>query len=192
MKRLLVLLFVFCFVIQSFAQQEEEKKTGFQKEKLFVGGNFGLSFGDYTLINVSPQIGYRFNRFLAGGLGTNFQYISLKERDWNGNPYRKVSQGVVGLNLFGRFYPIEHLMLQVQPEGNYIFGKQKFYATPTQPEQTFKLDAVIAPSLLMGGGLVIPTGRGSTIMSVMYDVLQNQYSPYGKQPIVNITFNIGL
>jgi hypothetical protein len=192
MKKTIVLLALFCLTLHAFSQEEGETKKGFQKEKLFVGGNLGLSFGDYTLINVSPQIGYRFNRFLAAGTGVNFQYISLKERDYNNDPYRKVSQGVVGLNLFGRFYPIENIMLQVQPEGNYIFGKQKFYATSYQSEATYKLDAVIAPSLLVGGGLVIPAGRGATIMSVMYDVLQQQNSPYGKTPIVNMAFNIGL
>ncbi|MER3463116.1 MAG: hypothetical protein C4329_00445 [Chitinophagaceae bacterium] len=189
MKKIVLALVVVCLVSNAFAQEE---KKGFQKEKVFVGGNLGLSFGDYTLINLSPQIGYRFNKFIGAGLGINGQYISLKERDYNGDPYRKVSQGVVGLNLFGRFYPIEHFMIQVQPEGNYIFGNQKFYATSYQSEAKYKLDAVIVPSILVGGGLVIPSGRGATIMSLMYDVLQQQHSPYGKQPIVNVGFNINL
>jgi hypothetical protein len=192
MKRFVLFLAVLCLTGNVFGQDDEPRK-GFQKEKLFVGGNFGLSIGDYTLINVSPQIGYRFSKLIAAGIGTNFQYISLKERDpLDNSPYRKLTQGVVGLNLFGRVYPFEHFMLQVQPEGNYIFGEQKFYATATQPEQTFKLDAVIVPSLLAGGGLVIPSGRGALIMALMYDVLQQQNSPYGKQPILSITYNIGL
>src|SRR5688572_12841504 len=43
--------------ISLFAQDEEEPKKGFDKSKLFISGNFGLSFGDFTLVNVSPQIG---------------------------------------------------------------------------------------------------------------------------------------
>ena len=67
-----------------FAQDEKEenseKQKGFQKEKLFVGGNFGLTFGSYTLINVSPQVGYRFSDLFAAGMGINLQFISIKDK----------------------------------------------------------------------------------------------------------------
>jgi hypothetical protein len=59
--------------------RKDEKEKGFQKDRLFVGGNFGLSFGNYTFINVSPQLGYRFNRFLAAGAGVNLQYVGIKQ-----------------------------------------------------------------------------------------------------------------
>lgn len=178
-----------------WAQDEEEKvekEKGFQKEKLFVGGNFGLTFGNYTLINVSPQIGYRFTNFFAAGVGINMQYVSLKRKDNNGDPYYKTSQGVAGLNIFGRVYPIKQFMLQVQPEMNYVFGKEKYFQTSYQNEQVYNLNTEIVPSILLGGGLVIPSGRGAFITSVFYDVLQDANSPYGNRPIVNFTFNVGL
>lgn len=176
-----------------FAQDEEEKpekEKGFQKEKLFVGGNFGLTFGNFTLLNISPQIGYRFTDHVAAGVGVNLQYISLKEKFTNGDTYRKSTQGVTGLNVFGRLYPINQFMIQVQPEVNYVFGKEVYY--DTNPRQEFELDAKIVPSLLFGGGLVIPSGRGAFITSAFYDVLQDPNSPYGKRLIVNFTYNIGL
>jgi hypothetical protein len=163
-----------------------EEKKGFQKEKLFFGGNFGLTFGDYTLINLSPQVGYRFNQYFAAGMGVNAQYVSIKERDFYGNDYRKVSQGVAGLNVFGRVYPFRQVMLQVQPEGNYIFGKQTFY----NPREEYKIDTEIVPSLLVGGGLVLGgQGRGEFIISLMYDLLQRQNSPYGSRPFINFGYN---
>jgi hypothetical protein len=176
-----------------FAQDEkEEKEKGFRKENLFVGGNFGLSFGNYTLINISPQIGYRFSELFAAGVGINLQYVSLKSKDYNGDAYYKTSQGVTGLNVFGRVYPIKHFMLQVQPELNYIFGKEKYFETSYQTAQEYNLNAEIVPSLLLGGGLVLPSGRGAFITSVFYDVLQNNNSPYGSRLIVNFTYNVGL
>lgn len=189
MKRIVVLLgFIFCSSVL-FAQEEEtEEKKGFSRDKLFVGGNFGLSFGDYTLINVSPQLGYRFNKYLAAGVGVNGQYVSIKERDFSGNPFRRVSQGVVGLNVFGRVYPINNIMVQLQPELNYIFGNQRFY----NPRQDFKIDAEIVPSLLAGGGVVLPSGNSAFIISVFYDVLQRENAPYGTQPFINFGYNIGL
>ncbi|MBS1654139.1 MAG: hypothetical protein JSU05_04770 [Bacteroidetes bacterium] len=168
------------------AQDDAEGKKGFDKSKLFFGGNFGLSFGDYTLINISPQVGYRFNKTLAAGMGFNMQYISVKDRP-NGIIYSKTSQGVAGLNIFGRVYPAQFLLLQAQPEANYVWGKVKYYnGSPSDV-----LDARIVPSLLLGGGVAMPAGRGAFLATVFYDVLQNTYSPYGRQAIFNFGYNFG-
>jgi hypothetical protein len=192
MKKLLLFV-ILVAAIGTFAHAQDEntneKKKGFDKSKLFVGGNFGMTFGDYTLINISPQIGYRFNQYFAAGTGINFQYVSLKERDYyTGQPVDRISQGVIGLNIFGRVYPFRQLMLQAQPELNYVFGKIKFYdGTPST-----NIDASIVPSLLMGGGIVFPAGNGGFIISVLYDVLQKPNSPYSDKPFFNFGYNFGL
>lgn len=186
------LLLIAALVITAAAVQAQDEEApggrGFQKEKLFIGGNFGLTFGNYTFINVSPQLGYRFTDFFAAGLGINGQYVSFRERNVWGD--YKSSRGVVGLNTFARIYPLQVLMLQVQPEMNYIFGKEIYYNT--SPRQEYKIDTRIVPSILMGGGAVVPSGRGALIVSVFYDVLQSDYSPYGRRPVYNIGYNIGL
>ncbi len=185
------LLAVLCLITVShlFAQDEEAPQKGFQKDRLFVAGNLGLSFGDYTFLNLSPQLGYRFTNHFAAGAGINAQYISVKERDYQGNSYSKTAQGVAGLNIFGRVYPIRNIMLQVQPEANYVFGKETLFGPP---KQSYKLPSAVVPSLLAGGGLVLPQGRSALIISLMYDVLQNSNSPYGSRPIFNFSYNIGL
>lgn len=190
MKKYLLLILVLLSSYVLFAQEEEEKQKGFQKDKVFFGGNFGVGFGNITRINISPQIGYRFTDHLAAGTGINFQYVAVKEKYSNGNLFYKSLQGVVGLNVFGRLYPIRQFMLQVQPEANYIFGKEIYY--DSNPRQEYTLDTKIVPSLLTGGGLVLPSGRGAMIIAVFYDVLQHESSPYGNKPILNFTFNVGL
>lgn len=185
MKKLILSILV--LVIHLSAVSQDEGSGGAKSDKLFAGGGFGLSFGRYTFINLNPQVGYRFNRFLGAGVGLNLVYASQKERDpFTREDYRKVVQGITGLNVFARFYPTQRIMLQVQPEGNYIFGKQIFY----QPvKETYKLNAEIVPSLLVGGGLVTPTEKGALLMTVMYDIVQNANSPYGNRPIVNVGYN---
>lgn len=190
MRNVFLILVIFLCPVLAFAQDQPEDEKGFQKEKIFVGGNFGLTFGSYTLINISPQVGYRFNDYLAAGLGINAQYISVKQYYSNGAEYSKTSQGVTGLNIFGRVYPIDQVMIQVQPEANYVFGNIK-YLDGRSPAST-KLDAVIVPSLLIGGGAVLPSGRGSFIASVFYDILQDKNSPYGSRPIYNFGYNVSL
>jgi hypothetical protein len=47
-------------------------------ERVTLGGNFGLSLGNYTYVNLSPLVGYRFtNKFTAGG---GFTYIYSRVR----------------------------------------------------------------------------------------------------------------
>lgn len=188
MKKLVLLGIVLCCSRLLFAQTEATPQA-----KYFTGGNFGLSFGRYTIINVSPQVGYRFSRFVAAGLGLNFQYLSVKEKDWAGNDYSKTSEGVTGVNLFGRFYPLNNFFVQAQPEINYRFGNTTYYyTTNNQPtNQTFKNDTEIVPSFLVGGGYSMPAGKGYFLTTVLYDVMQRPNSPYGNQPIVNVGYNIG-
>lgn len=172
--------------LTTLAQDDEEPRKGFDKSKLFFGGNFGLGFGsNSTLVNVSPQIGYRFNPYLAAGAGVNFIYSSYRYR--YSTPEYKENYGVAGLNIFGRVYPIEYLFLQIQPELNYSWGKFKFYdGTPD-----LKLDGKIVPSLLGGAGAAIPAGRGAFIIMIQYDLLQEDRSPYGNRAFYNFGYNIG-
>lgn len=186
MKQLLLVIGFVLLAATLQAQEEEPEKKGFQKEKLFIGGNFGLAFGNYTFINISPQLGYRFTDFFAAGLGINAQHVSFRDWDYNGNLYRQ-KQTVFGLNGFGRVYPIRNLMLQAQPEVNYMYGKM-IYNGP--PKEVYRLGAAIVPSLLLGGGAVLPSGRGEMLITIFYDVLQNENSPYGRRPIYNFGYNI--
>ena len=168
------------------AAQDEEKTTT-TNNRLFAGGSLGLSFGNYTLINLSPQIGYRFNKYLASGIGFNLIYASQKDKDYYGRDLSKSVQGITGLNVFTRFYPVEKFFVQIQPEANYIFGNITYFQGNAPGK--YKLDAQIVPSFLGGGGLVVPTGNGALITTVMYDVLQRLNSPYGNKPIVNVGYN---
>jgi hypothetical protein len=176
---------------RSFSQYEREPAKedikGFDKSKLFFGGNFGLSFGSQTLINVSPQVGYRFNQYFAAGAGVNFIYSSLKSYYTDGSVASRQNLGYAGLNVFGRVYPIQYILLQVQPELNYSWGKYKQY----DPDAIYSLPGKFVPSLLLGAGGAIPAGRGAFVIMGQYDVVQDPRGPYGNNIFLSFGYNIG-
>ena len=191
MKKILMLLLVAKCVCQAVSAQEDApvEKRGFDRSRLFGGGNFALNFGNITIINISPQLGYRFSRYLAAGVGVNAQYSSFKTINaYDGATFSRENYGVGGVNVFGRFYPIEHVILQVQPEANYVWGKIKYY----NPAEQFKLSGKIVPSLLLGAGGAIPMGgSGAFIAMAQYDVLQSDRTPYGDKIFFNFGYNFG-
>lgn len=165
-----------------------EEKKGFDPSRLVFGGNLSLSFGDYTFINISPQVGYMFSNMFTAGAGINYINSSYKYKDYNGNQLYKESYGYAGMNLFGRFYPTHFLFAMLQPEINYSWGKVDFNNS-AQPDT--KLEGKWVPTLLVGAGLVLGGrgGRGGLMLSIQYDLAQDPRSPYGSNPFVGMGFS---
>jgi hypothetical protein len=169
-----------------FLSAPAPQQSGDPGNKLFFGGNFGVSFGNSTLVNVSPLVGYRFNDWFAAGGGVNFIYSSFTTRDGSGNKVFTDSYGTAGLGIFGRVYPIRFLFAQVRPELNYVWGKTKYFYG-NLPEQTYP--GKLVPSVLVGGGVALPAGRGAILLSLNYDIVQDKRSPYGTNAFVSVGFN---
>ncbi len=157
-------------------KKQSNSGAGFQfdKSKLSIGGNLGLQLGDYTVVNISPQVGYDFSKYLTAGVGVGYTY--LKESHYN----TKWTNSYLSFNLFGRFYPVDFLVIGIQPEISRMW-------------QTIKVNGVgysenkFVPSFLVGGGL----RYGGVIAMIQYDVIQDDYSPYGDNLVytVGYTFN---
>ena len=184
MKKILGMLLIAMSLMYHSSAQSSEGGGAFDKSKLFFGGNLGLSFGTYTIVNVSPLVGYHFTPVFAAGAGVNYSYFGYSDGYWD------YKQSYVGMSVFGRVYPIQQFFLQVQPEENYMWYSQT--ATPSnQGQPGLKINQFV-PSLLLGGGAAIPTGpNGAITISLMYDVLQNIYSPFYHQAVYGFGYNVG-
>ena len=141
--------------------------------KWTLGGSCGVSFGDYTSVDVSPQVGYWWNEFFSAGGGVNYNYHhSSNQYDMN----------YLGVNVFGRVNPVRYIALQIQPELKGSWGKS--YGK--------KIDFRYVPTMLVGGGGVIPTGTGSISVMFYYDVIQDECSPYGKNWVCSVGYSFNL
>ncbi|GAA0523410.1 hypothetical protein [Chitinophaga japonensis] len=194
MKRLLLCLLFLGSIHLAHAQYytTDTARKGFDPSRLMIGGSLGLIFGDYTNVNISPLIGYRFSELFAAGVSINAQYASERERYINSNEtaYR-YTYTVFGGGVWGRIYPLEMLFLQAQPEYNYVGEKLTDYTV--DPKQTVKSNYGV-PSLLLGGGYSQPLGAGNSAFYIMvlYDVIQDTRSPYQNRPLFRMGFNVGL
>jgi hypothetical protein len=194
MKRLL-LCFLLVTAVQTIVHAQYYKSDSARKKeidasRLILGGSAGLSFGDYTNINISPMVGYRFSDMFAAGVSINAQYGSERFRYYNGGTSQRNQYSIFGGGLWGRFYPVDFLFLHVQPEVNYVSLKSTYY--DTDPKTTIK-DSYGVPSLLMGGGYTQPIGgRAAFSIMALYDVLQDSRSPYQNGLILRVGATLGM
>lgn len=184
----LVMLFFFSSMAQS---PNDERKKGFQKERMFVGANLNLGFINSSFnIGINPEVGYSLTRWLDAGIAANFNYFSQNASEFSSIRYRNINYGA---GIFTRIWPVNFLFLQVQPEYNFINSAQKNVLT--QQAAKFKYDA---------GSLLVGIGYGSRLIgssysyfTLMLDVLQNPNSPYRDQyndplPVVRAGFGMYL
>ncbi|MEC5142322.1 hypothetical protein [Chitinophaga sp. 212800010-3] len=192
MKRLLICIF---FLAAAQLTQAQYYKTdtlshkGFDRSRLVLGGSLGMVFGDYTNVEVSPLIGYRFNDYLAAGINVNAQYGQFRSRDYNGNTLQRDKYTIFGGGVWGRVYPIPVLFVHIQPEYNFVNQSTTYYQT--SDKQTYKTNYGV-PSLLVGAGYTQGVGgRVGIGISIMYDVLQDNRSPYRNNLIYRVGAGLG-
>lgn len=142
--------------------QKQKSSSSFDISKLSIGGGIGLQFGDYTVINISPQVGYDLSKYFTVGLGLGYTYY----KDGKGSYDYKSSY--LSFNAFGRFYPIEYLVIGIQPEASRMWQTFEYNGGKDNNSE-------FVPSFLVGGGVRL----GGMIAMIQYDVVQDKNSPYG-------------
>ena len=171
-KILFFSLFIFLTIGIVEAQTIQTNSSGFDKSKLEFGGNLSFSFGksqfsgNYKSLNINPQIGYLIHPKFSIGFGPSYIYRGYSKSDY--------SENYGGLTFYGRFRPINYLLVLAQPEFYRTWGKN--------------FDNRFVPSLLLGAGGIIPVGTGGVSVTMSYDVIQNNYSPYGDQIVYSVGY----
>lgn len=170
MKRIILFL---CFILSvgmSYAQ--------FDASRITVGGGLGLQFGDYTLVNLSPQVGYNITSYLNAGAGFNYTHYNRKYN----NKTMKLSSDYLGFNVYATLSPIPYLVFKVQPEINRMWRADEIIGSGNKVK-TEEFMFVC----LVGGGVRF----GPVTAMIQYDVAQNEYSPYGDKIFYSVgyTFN---
>ncbi|NLR56718.1 hypothetical protein HGH93_01305 [Chitinophaga polysaccharea] len=196
MKRLLICFFLLAAGQLVHAQYYKTDTTihkGFDPSRLVLGGSLGMVFGDYTNVDVSPLVGYRFSDYIAAGINVNAQYGQYRTRDiYSNTTYSRDKYTIFGGGIWGRVYPLPMVFVHIQPEYNFISQSTTVYANDgSNMKQTYKTNYSV-PSLLVGAGYTQSVGgRVGIGISILYDVIQDARSPYRSNLIYRVGAGLG-
>ena len=154
-----------------FAQNNDTTRSGFDyfKKRVYLMGGLGLNFGNVTVVNVSPVLGYRFTNKIHGGIGISYTYFN--------NVSMKFSTNIYGGNIFGRFFILENLFAHLEYEKLYLRWSDGYKYNLT--------------NIYIGGGYNQRLGGNAFAgILVLYNLNQSPYSPYSN-PIIRGGIGIG-
>ena len=176
MNRLFILIAFIIIPLSGISQyyenkeKKEEKKTF--KENLFFGGILGLQFGTYTLIDISPVIGYRVSPRFHPGIRLTYQYQKDNSVNYQYETYR------YGGSVFARLFLVQGLYAQAEAEALNIE-----WLNSNREEYRLWIG-----NYFVGGGYFQKMGkRGGMYMTVLWNLNESIYSPY-TNPVIRIGF----
>ena len=188
-KIIFTLLLVLVIAGGAFSQQTDSTKaTQTAREKaqpsnVFYGGQLGLSFGSYFRLMVAPMVGWVLDKKSSVGVKVGYEYI----KDTRDEPTQTWHN--YGASAFYRYRFIPQ-----------IYGHAEFayysYQSSVETDALGKLSSERSwvPFLLLGAGYVQPVSpRTSLFIEVLFDVLQDEKSPYDEwNPWISIGVGVGL
>jgi hypothetical protein len=183
--RALLMVILILVVGVAHAQRDIDENTGWSlKDRLYVGGGFGLSGGSdyqgfkYFTFSISPIFGYMITPQLSAGTGINYQYLSYGDLNIKLHQY--------GVSPFVR-YNIKQFFGQV--EYNVI-------STPyvmVDNQGAYTSERATYDRLLAGIGIAQPIGERAKInLLAMYDLLyttDRSQSPFGSPWVFRVFFS---
>jgi hypothetical protein len=177
----LSLLFIFSFLPVISQEEEEEyheniidysiKKSNY--EKLLIGGNFSLTLGTITNIELSPTLGYMLSKNFSINAGPLFEYYA--------NFYDKINYTIFGFKAFLRYFVYNNLYLHIENESLIANRQLQLLYNINSNSQLY-----IINNFLAGGGFRRPFvgKKGGIYLSVLWYV----YPYFDYNPKIRIDF----
>ncbi len=171
---------ILVFLLLSITLVAQDESKPLLKDKLYTGGNIGLSgnFSNYFSFRISPLLGLKLTPKIYTGVGLEYSYTSDKRYT------PKVSANDYGTRIFTQY----NILPQFFAHAEYAcYSYDSYYLN-------IKSDRVFVPYLLLGGGYRKQiNSRSFFSLRVLFDVIQDGYSPYEPgQPYISVGFGINL
>lgn len=153
---------------------ESPKQTVSTWDRIRFGGNFGLQFGDITVVELSPRVGYMFTDKLLAGLGFTYEYY--RER----MAYYEISTSVYGGSAFTNYMVYNGFFAQAELDHLYVGDLYRKLGYTEPPEWV--------TGVLIGGGYRAQLGaKFGVSLTLLFNVNESTYWPY-QNPIMRVGF----
>jgi len=181
--------------------RHKQQKKGYDPAKLVVGATINAAYsGDYANFGIGPTVGYKFTPDLSAGIGLGYQYNQAPDFYVVANPvtgeYPALKESILYPGIWAKYNVWHNLFIEANFEYNIIkiTGYSVQYDTLGNPYNTKSSFTSNVPSLLLGAGIKSPLGGNvSGFVEILYDVLQQDYSPYYKEfPVIRVGITVGL
>lgn len=157
---------------QEQPQQKQSAKEGSESsfmDRLYVGGGFGLGFGDVTYIQLMPVVGYQLTPKLSAGLRFMYQFRSYKDyytqQTFNSNDF--------GIGPYARMILFGPIYAQVEYE----------YMNYEYVDASYENVRYGYNSFMAGGGIVQPIGgKAAFFLTLLYNFSYDSSDNAGPQP----------
>lgn len=142
------------------------------KDRMYFGGNFGISFGTITFIDVSPLAGVMITDKLSSGVGATYQYF-------NDSRFLGGSNALYGGRVFNRYNIYPNVFLHGEYE-SMNFEVYNFDSNSIRREWV--------NAFLVGGGYFMPFGqRGGVNFMFLYNLnFDIRRSPYNEPYVIRV------
>lgn len=177
--KLIPFVFAVAFFSLKISAQAPPNREKFW-DKVYFGGNFGLQFGDQTVIDINPLMGYRLTEKFSVGVSATYIYYRFKDPT---NYYPTYSTNIYGGSVFTRYYFLENIFGQVE-------GELLNLEVPDYFLNRYVRTNVFG--FYVGGGYRQPIGdRSSLNILLLYNLNEDRNSPY-QNPIIRVGFGFGI
>ncbi len=164
------------FTEQSASSSKKAKENKNIGNRLFFGGNFGFQAGDYTIIELSPLIGYRITEKLSSGVQINYSYIHISSI--------KISTTIYGSSVFTNYYFAKNVFARGEYE--WLSLESRYF----QPAIYKTHDRFSVHNILIGGGYRQQIGERSYInLMILWNINESALTPY-QNPIIRMSFEL--
>lgn len=173
--RLLIysILFVLLSLVAVNAKAQYLESDPKPLQRIFYGGDLGLSFGTLTYIAVNPVVGYRVTNRLSAGVGANYTYAKSTLYNYQGSMY--------GGNVFASFTLIKDLGKAIPMyEGSGILLYAEYNVMNISSYYDFPGTSIkYIDSPMLGPAFQTPIGsRSYALIMVLFNFNESSISPY--------------
>ncbi len=178
-----LILILFISSLSAVCGQEKRKEVPPFKDRLFYGGSFGLQFGTFTDISVSPVVGLWVLPRLNVAIGPDFRYVKFP--DFHTTIFGgKIYTELVFVEDFNNIIPLGmHLGLFLHAEDEVLsLESAAFQLTPHNS------DRFVISTVLLGGGIRQQLGLKSSLnFTFLWAINNSDYGIYSN-PEIRVSF----